>query len=280
MTSSDAVACIRRTLQGEKIGHAGTLDPEAAGVLPIMIGKASRLFDVLVDKEKEYIAEIAFGAATDTQDAQGTVTERSGSLPDHAAVEAALPRFIGEIMQEPPAYSALKVNGRAAYDLARRGEGVALPARPARIDGIVCLEATGRESMLLRIQCGRGVYIRTLCHDIGRAVGCPAHMRFLLRTRSGCFRLEEAVTLETWMGAENRGALLLPLDAPLSHLPLARVHGRYRQAVLNGNAMTVFEEIDDAAFSGHLARVYCGEDFAGLARFSKDALRFQAMLLG
>ena len=279
MTSSDAVVRVRHTLAGEKVGHAGTLDPEAAGVLPIMVGKASRLFDVLADKEKEYVAEIAFGASTDTQDAQGTVCERSDKLPERAAVEAALPRFIGEILQEPPAYSALKVGGKAAYALARKGKAVALAARPARIDAIEIMEQTGPESLLLRVACGKGVYIRTLCHDIGRAVRCPAHLRFLLRTKSGAFHIDQAITLEEWMGAADRGALLMPLDAPLAHLPLARMHAGRRVNMRNGLSMTVFEEIDGAAREGGPVLVYCGEEFAGLARFSQGALRFQAMLL-
>jgi len=281
MTSSDAVVFVRRTLRGEKAGHAGTLDPEAAGVLPIMVGKASRLFDVLVDKAKEYITEIAFGASTDTQDAQGVVLERrsSNSLPDSAAVKAAIHGFVGDILQTPPAYSALKVSGQAAYDLARRGEPVALAARPVRVDAIDCLEITGRDSMLLRVQCGKGVYVRTLCHDIGRAVGCPAHMRFLLRTKSGVFCIEQAVTLEAWMDAEDRKALLMPMDAPLAHLPMARVPARCRAGVLNGNAMATFDAEDQAARNGQPVRVYCGDEFAGLARFTEGALRFQAMLL-
>ena len=280
MTSSDAVVQIRRTLpKGVKVGHAGTLDPEAAGVLPIMVGKAARLFDVLTEKEKEYVAEIAFGASTDTQDAQGTVVERSARLPDLSEVEAVLPRFIGNILQVPPAYSALKVNGKTAYDLARSGETVELAPRPARVDSIECLERMGPDSLLLRVRCGKGVYIRTLCHDIGRAVGCPAHMRFLLRTQSGVFTLEQAVTLETWTEKEDRTPLLMRMDEPLAHLPMARVGGQQKKAVLSGSPLTVFEEIDETVRKGGLVRVYCGDVFAGLGRWQGEALRFQAMLM-
>ena len=276
MTSSDAVVQVRRTLSGEKVGHAGTLDPEAAGVLPIMIGKATRLFDVLTEKEKEYIAEIAFGAATDTQDAQGTAIAVSKSLPSMADLRACLPAFIGDIMQVPPDFSALKIGGKPAYALARKGERTRLAARPARIDSIDFLEQTRERTALLRVRCGKGVYIRTLCHDIGIKLGCPAHLRFLLRTQTGPFMLAESVTLEEWLESGDRAPLLWPLDAPLLHLPAARVDAVHQKAVLNGNPLTTFDgEIPPDA----IARVYCGDQFAGLARCVNGALTFQAMLL-
>ena len=155
MTSSDAVVAVRRTLAGEKTGHAGTLDPEAAGVLPIMIGKAARLFDVLADKEKEYIAEICMGCATDTQDAQGTVTHTGAWKGDWQALRDAMPALTGESLQTPPQYSALKVGGKPAYRLARGGETAQLAPRPVRVDAIEFLEATGPDTALLRIACGR-----------------------------------------------------------------------------------------------------------------------------
>lgn len=279
MTSSDAVVCVRRTLTGEKVGHAGTLDPEAAGVLPIMIGKASRLFDALVDKDKAYIAEIAFGVETDTQDAQGQVTARTGTAPDEPALLAVLPQFVGTIMQVPPAYSALKVQGRTAYAMAREGNAPELAARPARVDAIALMEMRPPDGALLRVDCGKGVYVRTLCHDIGRTLGCGAHLRFLLRTLSGSFRLEDSVTLEAWLDAPDRSALLTPMDAPLAHLPAARVDAVLEQACRSGTPMTRFVAIDEAAKAGGPVRVYCGDVFAGLARWRDGALRFSAMLL-
>lgn len=279
MTSSDAVVAVRRTLAGEKTGHAGTLDPEAAGVLPIMIGKAARLFDVLADKEKEYIAEICMGCATDTQDAQGTVTHTGAWKGDWQALRDAMPALTGESLQTPPQYSALKVGGKPAYRLARGGETAQLAPRPVRVDAIEFLEATGPDTALLRIACGRGVYVRTLCHDLGARAGCPAHMRFLLRTRTGAFCLEDAVTLEEWMAAEDRSALLTPLDAPICHLPRADVAARFAGACRNGAAMQSFEALDEGAREGGPVRVYCGGVFAGLARWREGALRFQAMLM-
>lgn len=278
MTSSNAVVFARRTLSGEKVGHAGTLDPEAAGVLPIMIGKATRLFDVLVEKQKAYIAEIAFGIATDTQDAQGSVISRTDDRPTEAALRAVLPRFEGDILQVPPAYSALKVNGQTAYAMARKGEAPALAARPARVDAIMLLEMTDGGA-LLRVTCGKGVYVRTLCHDIGAALGCGAHLRFLLRTLSGSFAIEQSITLEEWQEAPDRQALLTPMDAPLVHLPMARVAATAAMACRNGAALTRLEEIDPVAMEGGPVRVYCGDAFAGIAKWHENALRFQAMLL-
>lgn len=279
MTSSDAVVRIRRTLSGEKVGHAGTLDPEAAGVLPIMVGKASRLFDVLVEKQKAYIAEIAFGVQTDTQDAQGQVLARAESRPDEAALHAVLPRFIGDIMQLPPAFSALKVQGKTAYAMARAGDTPQLAPRPARVDALELLEMQGPDAARLYIACGKGVYVRTICHDIGLALGCGAHMRFLLRTRSGSFAIEQSVTLEEWQDAADRAALLTPMDAPLAHLPKACVAAERRLDCKNGKAMTQFAHIDAGAVHGGPVRVYCGDEFAGIARWREDALRFAAMLL-
>lgn len=279
MTSSDAVVLVRRTLSGEKVGHAGTLDPEAAGVLPIMIGKAARLFDVLVEKEKEYVAEIAFGASTDTQDAQGRVLRRTGEAPSDAALRAALGRFVGEIMQVPPAFSALKVGGKAAYRLAREGHAPALSARPAQVHSIDLVEWIAEDGALLRIRCGKGVYVRTLCHDIGEALGCGAHMRFLLRTRTGSFGIDRSVTVEAWQAAEDRRALLMPIDGPIGHLPGAWLEGAMARDCRNGKAMTQFLRIDPEARQGGPVRVYCGQAFAGLARWQGEALRFQAMLM-
>lgn len=280
ITSSGAVVAIRRTLHGEKVGHAGTLDPEAAGVLPIMVGKASRLFDVLTEKEKEYIVEIAFGVSTDTQDAQGKVLARSTVFPALSSIQSILPRFIGDLLQTPPAYSALKINGRPAYALARQGKEVSIAPRSARIDAIELIEQTAPDSALLRVRCGKGVYMRTLCHDIGIALGCPAHMRFLLRTQSGFFSIDHSITLDEWQTCQTPEGLLTPMDAPLAHLPLARVGVAYQVHIQRGNAMTCFETIDEEAFAGGPTRVYCGETFAGLASWRDGALRFQAMLMG
>ncbi|MDD3920327.1 MAG: tRNA pseudouridine(55) synthase TruB [Eubacteriales bacterium] len=237
MTSAQVVGKVRYLLSGAKVGHAGTLDPEAAGVLPLMIGKAARLFDYMQDKEKAYIAEVAFGAATDTQDAQGLVTDTGDHYPDEATLRAALPRFMGNLQQTPPMFSALKRDGKRLYDLARHGETVKLAARPVTVHALTLLGMTQRHGALLAVRCSKGFYVRTLCHDLGAAVGCPAHMRFLLRTQSGVFTLATARTLEELRLAAGKGTLetlLLPMETALQHLPTAEVPPELAKPFRNG----------------------------------------------
>lgn len=277
MSSGALVAFVKR-LTHERVGHAGTLDPEAAGVLPIMVGRATRLLDYFSDHEKKYIAQIAFGASTDTQDAQGRVLERSEHLPDERAIRAVLPRFEGDILQCPPAYSAIKLNGKPLYERARRGELVQTEPRPARIDEIEYMGALSGDAHVLKISCGRGTYIRTLCHDIGAALGCPAHMRFLLRTRSGPFDIREAVTVEEVACAAREGrlgALMMPLDAPLQGLARADVPEDLRKPALNGVALPA------AALSvkaGERARVYYDGRLIGIAERRENQLVYLMML--
>ena len=240
-TSSDAVVFVRKRLpRGTAVGHGGTLDPEASGVLPVCVGRATRLFDYIVDKQKTYVARLKLGVETDTQDATGQVVETRPVDADADAVRAILPRFTGEIEQVPPMYSALKRDGQRLYKLARRGESVALEPRKCRVDGIAYLGDEGDDIHLLKIDCGKGVYIRTLCHDIGRALGCGGHMLTLERTAAGIFKIEDALPLAEIDRLAREGALqdaLLPLDAPLGHLPAVRVGDVARQAVLNGNPL-------------------------------------------
>jgi len=277
ISSAGAVALVKRALQCKKAGHAGTLDPEAAGVLPIMIGKASRLFDVLVDKEKEYIIEISFGAATDTQDAQGRITARTTHIPSFSELQMMIPQFTGLISQVPPAYSAIKIHGKAAYELSRKGKETERTARPARVDSIEIMEQTAEENFLLRVRCGRGVYMRALCFDLGNALNSLAHMRFLLRTRSGFFTIDWSSRLEELQ--KSAFSLLIPIDKPIAHLPMARVSSKHARQMCSGGAMTAFEQIDGQVYEGGVSRVYCGDTFAGLARWKDGALRFQAMLM-
>ena len=237
MSSAAVVGRVRWLLGGEKVGHAGTLDPEAAGVLPLMVGKAARLFDYLQDKQKAYIAEVAFGVATDTQDAQGTATESGTAYPGEAALLAALPALVGAGTQIPPMYSALKRDGVRLYDMARQGRTLALEPRVVTVHALSLLTMTERHGALISVQCAKGFYVRTLCHDLGLAIGCPAHMRFLLRTQSGAFALDTAITLEELAQAAETGdvaVLLTPIDRPLSHLPMADVPARLEAPFVNG----------------------------------------------
>ncbi|MBR4067854.1 MAG: tRNA pseudouridine(55) synthase TruB [Clostridia bacterium] len=237
MSSAAVVGLVRRLLDGEKVGHAGTLDPEAAGVLPIMVGKAARLFDYMQDKEKAYIAEIAFGCSTDTQDAQGAILETGENYPDEEMLRSALKGFEGELMQQPPMFSALKKDGQCLYQLARKGQTVDIPARKVTVHRITLNAMTENHGALVAVHCSKGFYVRTLCHDIGAAVGCPAHMRFLLRTLSGVFTLDTAMTIEQLQTAKEAGTLrqlLLPSEIALSHLPVCDLPDGLEKALRNG----------------------------------------------
>jgi len=237
MSSAHVVGAVRRMLGGAKIGHAGTLDPEASGVLPLMVGKAARLFDYMQDKEKAYVTEIAFGAATDTQDAQGTAVRTGNSYPDEQAILSALPAFTGNIMQTPPMYSAIKQDGKRLYQLARDGKEADIPAREVTVHELAFRGETPNHGALLAVRCSKGFYVRTLCQDVGDYLGCPAHMRFLLRTQSGPFTLETAHTLEALHQAAENGTLaelLLPPEAALGHLPMTTVPKGLEKPVRNG----------------------------------------------
>lgn len=279
MTSSDAVVLVRRRLpRGTKVGHAGTLDPEACGVLPVMVGKATRLFDYLVEKEKIYIAQLKTGVETDTQDAYGKVLSRSEKRISAAQLKNVLPDFLGTILQTPPMYSALKVDGRKLCDMARAGQSVEIAARPAQIHEIEVLERLQDGSFLLRVRCGRGTYIRTLCSDIGKALGCGAHMGYLLRERTGVFDVRGAHTVEEIEAAEDLQPLLLPMDAPLAHIPRVEVTPEAASFCQNGNALRAYQLQGDLSADTPL-RAYLAGAFAGVGRYDGRVFKFDAMLL-
>ena len=281
-TSSDAVVFVRKRLpRGTAVGHGGTLDPEASGVLPVCVGSATRLFDYIIDKQKTYVARLKLGVETDTQDATGRVVATMPVTAGETEVRAVLKDFIGEIEQVPPMYSALKRDGQRLYKLARRGETVALEPRKCRVDDIEYLGYEGDDTHLLRIKCGKGVYIRTLCHDIGRALDCGGHMLTLERTAAGIFRIEDALTPEQIDALAREGKLesaLLPLDQPLEHLPAVRVGDQCRHAVKNGNPLKA-QWLDAPAPACDAVRVYLNDSFAGIGQPQPDgSVKFKAML--
>lgn len=282
MSSSDLVTYVKRRLpRGTRVGHGGTLDPDAAGVLPVCVGKATRLFDYIIDKQKQYIAELRLGVVTDTQDATGAVLETAdASHVTPGDVMAVLPQFIGDIQQIPPAFSAIKRDGKRMYDLARRGEAVELKARGVHVDSVEYLDTLESGGHMLRITCRKGVYIRTLCHDIGRTLGVGGHMAFLLRNRAGYFDVGHGVTLEELDEAfKTTGIepLLTALDAPLQHIPAVQVSGEHFLAIKNGNPLKPgwYEGAADGT-----VRVYLDGRFAGMGEADENGLiRFRAMLM-
>lgn len=267
--SSAAVVAVMRRLTGEKhVGHAGTLDPEAAGVLPVMTGKAARLFDYLVDKEKEYEAVCAFGSRTDTQDATGTVLETGDCYPGLETVREKAAELVGDIIQKPSMYSAIKVGGKPLYVRARKGETADVPERTVHIYAI---DVTGEEpdhGVRIRVKCGKGTYIRTLCEDLGKKCGCPAHMRSLVRTRSGVFTLDTAIPLDEARELAERGELMSRMmapDAPIGHIPRIDIKLRYSKPVAAGAKLPLEAAVNEAPADGTIVRVYLEDQFWGMA---------------
>ena len=284
MSSAAVVAAVKRLTGEKRIGHAGTLDPEAAGVLPVMVGQATRLFDYLVDKEKTYVAECAFGQETDTQDAQGWVTAEGDAWPTPEQVRAAADALTGEIQQRPGIYSAVKQGGRPLYMLARKGRKAEAPLRTVRIERIAFHGETPNHGVLMTVDCGRGTYIRSLCEDIGRLCGCPAHMRFLLRTRSGAFTLDTAMTLEEVAALRDAGTLasrLLPLDWPLGHLPALEVPESLVRLARSGAALNAGWIPGAMALTeGAPIRMIAEGEFAGIAVREEELLRWRMVVAG
>ncbi len=278
MTSAAVVAMVRRATGEKRVGHAGTLDPEASGVLPVMIGKAARLFDYLVDKEKEYVAEAAFGQATDTQDATGRVIAEGEAYPDLAQVREAAQTLVGDIWQRPSMYSAIKKDGTPMYERARRGEEIEVPLRQVHVESINVHEEMPNHGFRMTIRCGRGTYIRSICNDLGEKLGCPAHMRFLLRSMSGAFDLSTAMTLEEMQAHAQAGTLqqnLIALDTPLAHIPRVDVPTRYSKLVINGARIPLKSvEIEENI----PVRVYLKDAFWGMAVREGDMLVWRAQI--
>ena len=280
MSSAAVVAVMRRLTGVRRIGHAGTLDPEAAGVLPVMTGKATRLFDYLADKEKEYTAVCAFGTATDTQDATGTVTETGDNWPDAETFMKAAAQLTGDIIQKPSMYSAIKVGGKPLYLRARQGENVDVPERKVRIDEIRMIRETDNHGFEIHVRCGRGTYIRTLCADLGRLCGCPAHMRSLTRTRSGAFRIGDALTMDEARELAAQGMLaerMLPADFPLEHLKRVDIPESLRKAVINGAKLPLVSCRETAA-EGEPVRIYLAGEFWGIAVRREEELVWKAQI--
>lgn len=206
MTSHDVVYRLRKILSIKKIGHTGTLDPDASGVLPICVGRATKTADMLTAADKQYEAEVTLGSATDTQDASGQVIAAADVLVSEEDIRHTVMTFLGESEQIPPMYSAIKVDGKKLYELAREGKEIERKPRKIRIDNIEILRINlSEKKFTMRVNCSKGTYIRTLCHDIGEKLGCYAHMSALCRTQSGRFSLSEAYTLDEIEMLTNSG---------------------------------------------------------------------------
>ena len=259
-TSHDVVAKLRGICKQKKIGHTGTLDPDAVGVLPVCLGCATRLCDMLTDKDKEYVAVLRLGITTDTQDATGKVLAEKEVSVSEEEVRAVIASFEGEQLQIPPMYSALKVNGKKLYELAREGKEIERKARPIVVHEIEILSENMPE-FTIRVKCSKGTYIRTICHDIGQKLSCGGVMVSLKRTKVGNFGIEDAYTLSQIEDMAKEGNLceiLLPVEKVFEKLPEIRVKETAMKALLNGNQLKKEEilMLSDEALKAEEVRVY------------------------
>lgn len=268
-TSHDVVAKLRRIVGQKKIGHTGTLDPDATGVLPVCLGKATKLCDLLTDKNKTYEAVLLLGKTTDTQDITGEVLEeKSTEALTEEKVREAIEGFIGDYEQIPPMYSALKVNGKKLYELAREGKVVERKARPVKILDIQILEID-LPKVRMEVSCSKGTYIRTLCHDIGEKLGCGGCMESLIRTRVSTFRIEDAKTLDEIETLKQEGKLaelLVPIDAMFPFYPKITVKDDWKAFAKNGNPLDL-----------KMLKEACGQDEETQVRLYDESGKFIAI---
>ena len=236
-TSMDVCAKLRGIFHERRIGHAGTLDPMATGVLPVFVGRATRAVEFASESEKEYVAGLRLGVETNTQDTTGTVLAKRPVSVSQAELEQVLGQFRGEILQIPPMYSAIKVGGKKLYELARKGREVERQPRAVTIHSLTLEEQTGPADYTLRVRCSKGTYVRTLCHDIGAAVGCGGCMSSLRRTMAAGFTLADSVTLDAVLQADDPAALLLPVDAYFSGYPDLVADPEQEKRIRNGAAL-------------------------------------------
>lgn len=277
MTSHDAVYYFRRLLKIKKVGHTGTLDPDATGVLPICIGKGTRVSEYILDADKEYIGVLRLGTETDTQDSSGQVLHTSSKKVNEDEIYVSFNKFKGDILQVPPMYSAIKHKGKRLYELAREGKVVERKPRPVKIYELNILEIKGNREITFYTRCSRGTYIRTLCNDIGRDLGTYGHMSGLTRVGVGSFKLEYSFSMEDLqdLSLDEIRDLIMPMDMALDKLIRIDVDKGYLAKIINGALVPV--TVIDPKY-GNNYRVYCDSKFIGIGRIiSKEDKQFIKM---
>lgn len=274
-TSHDVVAKLRGILHMKKIGHTGTLDPDAVGVLPVALGKGTKLVDLITDKEKTYEAVLHLGITTDTQDMSGTVLEEKPVNTTEEQVRETIAGFVGEQLQIPPMYSALKINGKKLYELAREGKTVERKARPVCFYQIEVLDIQ-LPVVQIRVTCSKGTYIRTLCHDIGQKLGCGGCMEQLLRTRVGRFSLEESHTLSEVEQAVSEGTVckwIYPVENVLAEYPKIQADSYGDRLLQNGNPLS--ENLVDEQHKEGWVRMYASNgNFTGIFQWDQKKKKY------
>lgn len=273
MTSHDVVFKARKILKTKKIGHTGTLDPDAQGVLVLCVGQATKMVEYITDHEKVYAAEVILGMATDTCDSSGEVISESDQKTSRDAFEDVLEQFTGDIRQKPPIYSAIRVNGKKLYHYARSGESVEIPERDVNISAISLLEFSEKfQKAKIMVTCSKGTYIRSLCRDIGNALGTLGCMGNLIRHQVGEFHIKDALTLaeiEEIISQNQPVPLFYPLEFSLDRYKIVRATEQGRKFLLNGNKLfqwNIHESLDDF-FENEILRLYDGKKLVGMGRY-------------
>jgi len=273
MTSHDVVSYLRKILKQKKIGHTGTLDPMAAGILPVCVGNATKISQFLLDETKRYRCEMVLGHNTDTQDRWGNITKSRPVTVKESDIFKVFKTFIGDNHQVPPMYSALKVQGKKLYELARSGIEIERKTRCIKIYELEILRING-EKIFFDVKCSKGTYVRTLCEDIGNKLNCGAFMNFLLRTESGKFNLQNCCTLEEIYNQpiENISRnYLFKMDFPLMHLPKIKIKEASTKYLLNGNDIFLRNLEDKTVLvEGSLVRLYAKDRFTALGEVKSD----------
>ncbi|AEF94345.1 tRNA pseudouridine synthase B [Desulfotomaculum nigrificans CO-1-SRB] len=280
MTSHDVVYFVRKITGAKKCGHTGTLDPGATGVLPVCLGKATRLARFVTEGNKSYRAEMTLGVSTTTQDAFGDIVELKDAFQIYPEqIDNLLPSFIGDIKQTPPMASAIKINGQRLYDLARQGQSIDVPTRIVTIFDLRVVQSnnwgTAHPRILFDVTCSKGTYVRTLCADIGRALGCGAYMSFLLRTRVAGFSIDHAYTLEDLTDLAGAGQISLavvPMVQAVNHLPLVEINPTAQRAVCSGATLypAGVKRISGPIKEDAMVRVQSGQNLLGIYRAVQD----------
>lgn len=264
MTSHDVVNIMRKVTGIKRIGHTGTLDPMATGVLPICIGKATRVSEYLLNLDKEYVADLTLGQQTDTLDAEGKIINRSDKVVNEKEVRDVIDNYVGDILQTPPMYSALKFKGKKLYELAREGKNIERPKRKVKIHSIDILNIYNNKKITLKVNCSRGTYIRSLCDDIGLDLGTFGHMSYLMRTRAGSFEIQDSYSLEfiKKLNEDKIKEILIPMDKSLDHIDNFSIDDKYYDKLINGIKIKLNCDINFKEDKQY--KVYCKDVFIGI----------------
>ena len=266
MTSHDVVNILRRITGIKRIGHTGTLDPMATGVLPICIGKATRVSEYLLNLDKEYIADLTLGSQTDTLDMEGEVINTSDKEVSRERIIEVINTYVGDILQTPPMYSALKFKGKKLYELAREGKTVERPKRKIKIYSIDILNIDDNKKITFKVHCSRGTYIRSLCDDIGFDLGTFGYMSYLMRSKAGSFEIQDSYSLDYLknLNADEIREILIPMDRSLGHMDSFQIEDKYYDRLINGVKIKLEGQIDFKDDKEY--RVYCKDLFIGIGR--------------